>query len=167
MKKFILNIGLVLALATSVFAAPLSRTIVLQSGGFSNLLTYFRGSAIVTDVIVSGSTTNAASVYLVDTRTNSLTYTTAAYSNVVSYATNYIDRYTNFFGVVNSFTNVALIDTTNVVAAATNNFNIPFQGIAPTNSSLLYAGQQYYFANGVWATNLSSGSATVTITYQQ
>lgn len=176
MKKFIKNtllgIGLAVALIASDAQATLgSSTTVITAGGYSNLLATLpnvNGSVTITSVLLTTPAATASTITMTDGTTNRLTYTLPAYSNLTSYATNYITSYTNFFGVVNSFTNVALIDITNSVAASTNNYRIPFQASVATNSTVQFNGQ-YFFLNGVWATNAASGagSTTVTITYER
>lgn len=165
MKKYFAIIALALALVVPVQAA--STTVTIAPGGFSNLLSNFRGSANVSSVLLTASSTNIGQVNFVDTYTNSLTYVSPAYSTISSYATNVITTWTNYYGVINSFTNIGLIDYTNSVSASTNAFPIRFQAIANTNSSALYGNQSLYFLNGIWATNTALGTVTATITYTQ
>ena len=155
-------------IALSVSAAPGTKTTTIPAGGFTNLLTLGNsGNANITQVILSSPTTNATRIRIVDAPTNTFTYTNAAYIQVQTYATNVITSYTNYFGVVNSFTNLGIIDVTNTVAASTNNYPVRFVAISPTNTSSIFQGI-YSFNNGVWATNESlGGSVTVTVTYEQ
>ena len=154
--------------ALSVSAAPATKTTTIAAGGFTNLLTLGNsGNANITQVILTSPTTNATRIRIVDSPTNTLTFTNAAYIQLQTYATNVITTYTNYFGVANSFTNVGLIDVTNTVAATTNNYPIRFTATSPTNTSSIFTGT-YSFNNGVWATNESlGGSVTVTVTYEQ
>lgn len=165
MKKIKLLIGaLVIAASLNGYAASTSMTIA--TGGMSNLLSAFQSSALLTSVIVTAPANNTASVTFVDTITNKLFYTNAAYIGVSSYVSNYYNCWTNFLGRTNCMTNVALVDITNTVASASVSYPLPFIGSAPTNSSFAVSGASFFFNNGVWVTNTGSGNATVTITYQ-
>lgn len=157
-------IGLILS-AGLMSASADSKSVVISSGGYSNLVSIGAGGgAIINQIAVVSTTTNAASVKLYDTP-NYPTYTNAAYIQLSSYATNYVTTYTNYFGVQNSITNAALVDYTNTVSAVTNSYPIPFIGTSPTNTASVYPGP-YTFNNGVWATNTSAvGSVIVTIDY--
>lgn len=165
MKKLLLIGALVLA---SFAANAASLTTTIAAGGYSNLLSGFNGSATVSSIVLTSVSTNVGRVSLIDSPTNSTTYTSPAYDTIATYATNVITRWTNYYGVANSFTNVGIIDYTNSVAASTNNYPIRLTAQTGTNSTSLYSGVDYYFVNGVWATNLTTGSPiTVTITYQK
>lgn len=166
MKLKNILIGAMLSLTLSASAA--SKSVTIPAAGFTNLLVLGQGGgATLTQIIVTSPTTNATMVQFIDTPTNSLTYSNIPYIQLTSYLTNYITLYTNYWGATNAFTNVAMIDVTNTVAAVTNRYPIVFTGNASTNSSSVYPGP-YTFNNGVWATNASlGGSATVTIIYNQ
>jgi len=154
---------------TTVSAAPLNRTVTILPSGFTNLLSTLpvNGGALITQFTITSTTTNASRIRVFDTPTNSMTYSNASYTIPFTYATNYVTIWTNYFGVTNSFTNVAIIDTTTTVAASTNLYPVRFTGISPTNTSTVYDGA-YTFINGLWATNESvGGTVTVTITGQQ
>lgn len=154
---------------TTVSAAPLNRTVTILPNQFTNLLATLpsNGGAQITQFIVTGTTTNAGRIRVFDSPTNSMTYSNASYTIPFTYATNYITTWTNYYGVTNSFTNIAIIDTTTTVAAATNLYPMRFFGVTGTNQSTVFDGT-YTFINGLWATNESvGGSVTVTITGQQ
>ena len=167
MKKYFLIAALLAA--TTAQAAQL--TTVITANATSNLLAAatFRGSARVTDILISTPAATASALKFIDSPTVTNTYVSPAYTGITTYATNVITTYTNFFGVVNSVTNVQLVDVSTSVSASTNNYPIRFQANVGTNTSVLYSGVDYQFVNGIWATNTASGtgSATVTITYQQ
>lgn len=166
MKKYLL-IAAILGATTVAFAAQ--KTTVITAGACSNLLTGFTGSAKVTDILISTPAATAANVKFVDSVTATNTYVSPAYTGVTTYATNVITTYTNYFGVTQNITNVALVDVATSVAASTNSFPIRFQANIGTNTTALFSGVDYMFVNGIWATNTASGTGatTVTITYQQ
>jgi hypothetical protein len=148
-----------------------STSMTIQPGVMTNFPIVVTGALKVTQVIVSASATNVANLKFVDTLTNSLTVTNAAYTNILTYATNVTQIYTNYYGVIqtNILTN-QLVDVTNTVAAATNNCNIPLSYNVATNATVTTSSAGYYFVNGLWITNAAapgSGPATVSITYQQ
>ena len=164
MKKLL--IGLFASLSISSFAAA-TTSVVISTASMSNMLGTATGSALVTQIILTAPANNTASIKLIDSVTNILAYTNSAYATIGSYATNYITSYTNFFGSVNSFTNIALVDYSNYVAAATVNYPTMVTLTAATNSSIVMSAQQLYFNNGIWATNLGSGNATLTLNYSK
>ncbi len=164
--KNILIAGLLAASVLSASAA--NKTVLIPATGFTNLLNALpNGGAQISQFIVSSMTTNTARVLVYDTATNTMVYTSPAYIQLTSYATNKITTWTNYYGTTNSFTNVALVQVTNTVTATTNFLPMVFQGTSPTNTATTYDGL-YNFRNGVWATNASAvGSIQVTITYEQ
>lgn len=165
MKKFITLLTVLGAL--SLKAAPdLSTTITIAPAGMSNFITAFQGSALVTSMILTPPANNTASVFAVDNSTNNTYFTNGAYIGVSSYATNYYQCYTNFFGATNCITNIAIVDITNTVAAAAVVAVRPITFTASTNQSAILYGN-WFFGRGVWVTNTGSGNATVTITYRQ
>lgn len=169
MKKFFLSIGLIAALAvTSVQAA--STSVSVAGGSMTNFSLLINNAPLkVTQIIVSSAGTNLVNVGFVDTFTNQLGYTNAAYTNSLTYVTNFVSVWTNYYGVTNTVTNSAsLVDiTNNAVAATTNLFPIRFQIVTPTNSTYTVNSAGTYFNNGLWLTNTGGGTATVTINYQQ
>lgn len=166
MKKLTYLISSLLLVGSLSYGATVSKTIPVA--GFTNLLTApLSGSTKITQIIVTATTTNNAYVTLVDTPTNSLVYTNPSYVTWGSYQTNYITTYTNYYGVTNAFTNIAMVDYYITNAASTNPYPVRVTASALTNTSSIFDGVNYYFVNGVWATNTGVGAATVTITYQQ
>lgn len=162
MKKFI-TLSL-LAFSLSLNAATISVTI--PPGGFSNVLAIANGYARVTETQLSGTTTNT-SIIIIDTPTNTLSYVIGAYTNQVSFLTNNIyGPITNYSGSVYYTTNIILIDTNQVVGQATNLYPVRQQLSALAGTATRSTATTYYY-NGMWATNNSSGSAAVTVTYQQ
>lgn len=167
MKKLLLSSLLFGALATGAFAA--SQAITVPSGTMTNFPINL-GSVKLTQIIASCPGTNyTTNVVFVDTPNNSLLYTNAAYSNTLSYATNYVITYTNYYGRTNNLTNLVLVDVTNnLVAATTNNYpqRLIF-ALAGSNTSVRFDQVNYYFVEGLWVTNSGPGAVTLTITYQQ
>lgn len=158
-------IGIAVSLPT--FANTVSVT--LPPNTFTNIITnLFSGSVRVTQITYSTTTSATNQLQLVDTPTNALTYTNLAYTNILSYATNVTVSWTNYYGVSNGYilTN-ALIDFTNTVPSTTNNWPVRMTLQSGSNSTISAPSVNYYFVNGVWATNSSSGTNTVTITFQQ
>lgn len=168
MKKYIATIALIgLTFVSQSFGATV--TLLVQPGTFTNLLSV-QGSAKVTQISVAATTATNTTVALVDCPTNQLTYVVPAYTNVLSYATNIVVSWTNYFGVVNYSTNTyALVRVTNSVASVTNNYPIRSTISSLGGTTTTTTGVNYWFVNGLWVTNTSGspGPAAVTITYQQ
>ena len=167
MKKLLL-IGLVASLGyVSSFAAVGTVTVVLPTASMTNMLGTLVGSALVTQVIVTAPAANTASINLIDSVTNILTYTNSAYATLGTYATNLITGYTNFFGTATLLTNLVLVTYSNFVPATAYSYPIPSTITVPTNASIVLPNQQLYFYNAIWVTNLGSGNATITLNYSK
>jgi hypothetical protein len=162
MKKLL---SIVISSILSISAFGQAATMVLPTGSLSNFPA-LTGSIKVTSIVVTA--TNATTLTFVDTYTNSVTYSSSAYTNYTSYLTNYITTYTNILGVVNNLTNLALSLSSNSVPAATNSFKTPLTiALINTNGSTLnYPSVSFLFQNGLWITN-GGCTATVTINYQK
>lgn len=161
MKKLFISALLGVSLIT---ASANSVTTVVNPGVFTNLLSGFNQSVLVKQVVISANSTNASAL-LIDTSTNALTYTNAAYTNTISYATNYISTWTNYYGVAQSYTNLQLVDVSNPVPITTNSYPVRLGVACVAGSTAKYDQVNYYFNRGIWATNTSSGIATITIVY--
>lgn len=147
-------------------SAAFTTSLTVVPGTMTNLLTAINGSIDIKSVTVQAAVTTNALFSLVDTPTNSLVYVNPAYTNKLRYATNMIyGPLTNYYGVTNFLTNIALITISNVVAQSTNNYNT-FGFSAAANSTVTYD-QDLYFNHGAWVTNFGGGNVVVTITYVQ
>lgn len=176
-KKAVLAVSLGIGITFSSHAGTAAVTV--NAGTMTNLfsLTANQGSVLIRQMILApASGTAPQTLSFIDTPTNLLVFTTAAYSNKVSYATNYVQVWTNYYGLVqsNNFwgnnvvtTNFQLVDITNSVPQATNNYAVRFSVAIPTNSPpLIYNAINQYYDQGVWVTNsAANGSATVTIVW--
>jgi hypothetical protein len=175
--KFIKSFAVVAVLGLCAFEAHAAFSVsqvVLPGNNMTNILSPSINSPIRVLQITATSVTSAnVSAMLVDTPTNSLTFTTPAYTNTISYATNYISSYTNFYGVGVSLTNLNLIDVTNnLVPASTNFYSNRISISAMANSSTIIGGSgpnglNYFFNYGIWATNTGTVPITITVTYIQ
>jgi hypothetical protein len=166
MKKYILYCLTALSLVSASKAVTISVTVA--PGVMTNFPTLVAAPVKVTQVVITSAGTNIAQGQLIDTPTNQFFYTNAAYSNILTYATNYVSTWTNYYGATNVVTNTSsLVDVTNSVAGTTNTYPVRIVLSTPTNTSTRIDNVSYYFQNGIWATNTGTGSATFTITYQQ
>lgn len=168
-KKFLLSVGLVGLVTLSVSGAS-STTFTLAAATFtnaSNPTTGISAPVKVSQVIVSSAANNTATLQFIDCPTNIVTFTNAAYSNIVSYVTNYISTYVNFYGATNSITNKTLVDITNSVAATSFAYNTEFIVTVPTNSTVTFNNLAAQFNFGLGVTNTAGGAATVTVNYTQ
>lgn len=177
-KKLTLGFVTLAILANVSYSA--SVTVVVLPGTMTNLMAFTsnQGSVTIKQFVMTSLVNTNSLAYIVDTPTNSLVFATPAYTNRVYYATNYVQTWTNFYGLVQSnnyvgatlLTNLQLIDiTNNVVAAATNSYAIRAILAAPGGSSVIYGPQAnnlngYYFDNGIWATNAGASTAPCSIT---
>jgi len=154
-------------MGVSLVASANSVSTVIAPNGVYSLLSAGAnyGSFTVRQIGITATTATNALVALIDAPTNSLSYVNSAYTNRLSYGTNYITSWTNFYGTVQSVTNIALVDVTNIVTASTNTYPTRIIAGAAANSTAVFSGVNYYFDQGVLVTNQGSGSATVVITY--
>jgi len=167
MKKSLISLFVGAASMVSAFAGN-TVTLAVQPGTFTNLLTGFPGSVYVQQITAQAPGTNV-SFQLIDTPTNSLGFTNASYTYITRYATNLPVLWTNYYGVAQGFTNIALFTITNTQAATTSFYPIRFSSSVASNSTVQFGNQSsagYYFDNGVFATNTSSGIVTLTIQYR-
>jgi hypothetical protein len=173
MKKSLLGLVLSFGMVSSMFGAAGSQSVTMATfTNFPTLIPY--SSAKISQIVVQNSnTTTNQTILFFDCPTNVLSFTNAAYTNTISYVTNYVTFYTNYQGLLTFLTNKALVDVTNnVVSATTNNYAQYFSIFVPSNSSVTLPGLSQTFQYGIWMTNATPaatapGSATVTITYTQ
>lgn len=169
MKKFILSLVGLFAVVTATQAYTVS--IQVQPNTLTNLFASYggptNGAFVLTSVIITANNTNST-VAFIDTPTGALTVSQAAYTNSISYATNYITLWTNFYGVVQSTTNIALVDVTNIVSTATYTYPTVLSAGAAAGTSTTLSGR-YVFQNGVFVTNTAAagypGLPTITATF--
>lgn len=140
--------------------------VTVASGVMTNLIPT-TGSVKISQIVATCAGTNFSTFQIYDTSFTNTMYTNTAYTNISSYGTNYVTTWTNYYGVTNSFTNFALIDITNSVAATTNAYPLRIASSVPSNSTVKFDQVNYYFVNGAWVTNLGAGNVTFTITYTQ
>jgi hypothetical protein len=158
MKRIILAS---LFLGAVINASATSISVAVASGGITNI---FMGYGKVTYMVVSASSNLTATVYDMPTNTPTL-FINPAYTNIVSYATNYSYPYTNYYGVSNNITySNAIVDVLTGVAATTNNWPARLSFNVASNASVTVDGLGYTFLYGMWITNTSPAGATGTFT---
>lgn len=167
MKKLLVSIGFAIGLTFSSYAA--STSLSCSNTIFTNFSFLSQSPVKVLNVTITTPAATAGRFTFYDTPTNATFYTNAAYSNILSYATNYIAVWTNYYGATNYWTNKSLIDVTNLVAGSTNNYNPEIDVYVPTNSSIQIPNVNALFSLGCWVTNTGTGTGvpTITVQYQQ
>ena len=164
-RKYI-SLALVGSALITGLAFANSVTTTVNTGSMVNLLSSFNQPITVQQIIIANTDGTNTAVSIIDSPTNLLSYINPAYTNTLSVATNYVSTWTNYYGVSYSTTNIALIDlTNNLVASTTNAYPVRLGVATLANTSSRYDGVNYYFNNGIWATNISSGKAIITVTY--
>lgn len=164
MKKILISALMGVSLVAGAGSAI--STVTVLPNGMTNVLNVVNGFAKVTQVVVASATGTNTLVYMYDTPTNALSFTTPAYTNFISYATNVVYSTTNYVGATTTFTNLQLVDVTNSVSASTAAYQMRLSGSALAGTATTYNGT-YQFNNGMWVTNASTGTATIIVTYQQ
>ncbi len=160
MKKLILASFIGLAALVSVRADTI--TVTVAGTNFQQVLT---GPAVITGYSLTASTN--ATVGLIDSPTNLPTYTIPGYTNIVSYATNTIVRWTNYFGVVNAWTNMSLVDVSNAVASTTGTYARKAVVGTLAGTTTTVAPTYSVIDNALWVTNYSTNTAVLTIQFRQ
>lgn len=162
MKKLILTGLFAIGLAFASHARTVS--VSIPPGGITNIL---NTSVAVQQIILSAPTATNTSVTLVDSPTNVTTFVQLGFTNTLSYATNIVNSYTNFWGTLTQVTNFnALVDVPVAVPQTTNAYPVRIGNAAAlASTSTKFDNVNYYFNSGVTITNTSSGNATVSITY--
>ena len=165
MKKIFASLFVTGALALNMFGATATITVTNTQMAAFPLALPNGGTLLSLIVVNTNSGVGSAAVY--DLSTNVLTFTNASYNTIVSYATNYITTWTNYYGYTNNITNLALVDITNTVAAATNTFKPIVTAAIGANASLSFAFLNQLFTRGLWVTNTGGTNLTLTATYTQ
>jgi len=159
MKKF-LSILTALAVSYVSFAAVVTYSPAGSSAGTSIL-----GSqpVVINRIDVANATANTATITFIDAPGSTLTFTTAAYTNRLTYSTNIVTSWTAITGVTYTETNNVVYTIPNTVAAATNSFRALTTLTVPANStaSWIPTGFSGYAAFGLAATNNIALTATI------
>lgn len=116
MKKLILSLFVVL----TAFAASAQSTFSTNLSAGTSLCLAF--PAQISSITVSGTSSGATTVTLFDNSAASSTYTNAAYTSAISYATNVTSIITNSAGNLQTNTFAGIYTTTATTAANTNTF---------------------------------------------
>lgn len=164
MKKILFSALMGILLGATLSVNALSYTFSVPVAGVTNVPALVNGSALLKQLVVTG-TTNTTVLQVFDAPSTAVTYVLPAYTNSSYYITNYTTVYTNYYGVVNAFTNLAQVDTSTAVAQTTNSYPIRLYVGGITNSSV-YNGT-WYFSSGLLFTNVSAAPAVVTISIAQ
>lgn len=164
MKKKLLIAASVL-LAGIVYVGAFTSTTVLNPGASTLLIS---NSCRVTQVFVTATTATNTVAALVDSPTNGLLYVVSGFTNTITYGTNAIVIYTNFFGILttNIYTNT-IVDAPFTNAPATNTY--PTRIVLGASGGTTAKGDNvnYYFLNGLMVTNQATGFGpqSVTVTW--
>jgi len=167
MKKILLSLSIT-ALITLSSQAGNSFAITLLPGTTTNVVI---GACVIDQIILNDTSATNANVVFYDAPTGTnYPYVTnllnpiPSYTNTVSYATNYVYFWTNYWGATTLTTNIALVDlTNNLVVGSTNTF--PVRLIAGASGSSTYKIDQVYynFINGVVVSNTTPATVAVTV----
>lgn len=164
------KVGLILASISfaSVMMASITITVTIPPSTATNVLYGISpgGPLIVKQAVLTG-TSNNTSVTVYDAPTNTFSYTNASFVSVITYPTNVISTWTNFFGYTNTVTNVALVDVPITNAVTTNTYPQKIALSASAGNSTIQNNMSTYFESGVWATNTATNTGVLTITFIQ
>lgn len=170
MKKILLSLALVAAVAISSFAAQ--TTITVKSGTYTNILV---GNGRLSQFVLTSTTANTNYLTFLDSPSTNAVYVVGAYSNLVTQTgVSFTNIYTNYLGVLTTNTYTGIREVTNSVAAATNSYNTLMTAVVSPNSTLTIGnantfpyGSAYYYYQGVGVTNSGGGDAIITLTFSQ
>lgn len=169
MKKLLISLASAITLALGLLSSnaqvwqyPYTASVTVPPGGMSNLVA---NPCRVSQMVITATTSTNATGLVLDSVIPALSTNTLAYTNTISYGTNLIWGYTNYFGVITSLTNFALVDVTNNVVP-TNVFYYPSMPVAAIgNSSSTIANLNQTFVRGIEVTNGGVGNLNVTVSY--
>lgn len=159
MKKIILSLiaasGLIMSASADTF------TWVIPANTITNILP---APMKLTSLTVLA--TNAVTLSIYDAPGTVFTNNVNAYSNLVQYATNVGQIYTNFYGVTttNWLTN-ALVTVTQSVSGRSISYPLIFSQSFASNTTATLPGLGLNFVNGVMVTNNSANTASLTVNY--
>lgn len=158
-------IGLLFASAISTQALTVS--ITLTNGQFTTFTGLNSGALTLKSFIIGNSNASPATISFYDVTTNVTVFTNAAFTNITSFGTNQTNSFTNYQGIVQYFTNTALVDISNSVTQTI--FTNPPRIAVPINGSNTIAPPvvNQYFTSGLWLSNSSASNITVTVTVTQ
>lgn len=149
MKKLLLSLVL-LGLVLGAKADSISVSVTNAGAFLTNVINV---PVQVNQVIISANT-NATTVYLYDSKTNSLVYTNNAYQTISTTIGTLTNVYTNFLGTIQTNTYPGMTSVTVTNAASTNALNIVATLIIPANTTITYTPVGFYrFMNGITLTN--------------
>lgn len=158
MKKIILSI----ITASALFSAKADTfTWVIPANTITNIL-----PSPMKLTSMSILATNAVTISVYDAPGTVFTNNVGAYSNLVQYATNVSQIYTDFFGkpTTNWLTN-ALVTATNSVTGRSISYPLIFSQSVASNTTANLLGLNLSFVSGVMVTNNSANTATLTVNY--
>lgn len=158
MKNFILTLALVLGFAARAATAV---TDIAVAGTAYNVLAT---PATLTTVAFTSTTTNTAVLRLFDSATTTTNYVRAAYTNWVSYATNFSVVITNGDGVLVTNTFDGSFSGPVTVAAATNTLPLLTILIAPPNQTVT---KQITVPTARGLTAVGNGVGVLEVNYRQ
>ena len=137
MKTIVKYIVAVFALATiSLNAATLTQGVTSGITATNSLIG--TNAVWVSSVAFANPTAVTATYSLYDAPASTLTYTRGAYTNWISFTTNYVTTITNFSGVVQSETNAAVYTVANPVSSATGNYRLLVTVAVPAGETYTY-----------------------------
>jgi hypothetical protein len=166
MKKLILSL-FALVIAASTYGATVSYTITNAAAVNVLALNQSGFSRVTSIAIANTNAAGAVTLSLYDSPNATFAITNQAYTNIISYATNYVVFYTNYFGRTNGWTNTMLVDITNAVPATNYILQPKATFAAPALGTLVVNPVSYGFEYGIWVTNSSLSNAVITINYTQ
>lgn len=158
--KTLFKLLAVFSLLLNVNAA--SSSTAIAAAGTNNILA---GPVQAYQLMFANASGSAVTVKLLDAPSTAQTYTAGAYTLISRTGpTNVVTTFTNFFGVVQTYTNYAITTVTNSVGASTNSFPVIGTFVIPANSTTFYTPESTLkINNGLLVTN--QAAITVTVDY--
>src|SRR5438093_6921281 len=147
MKKLLLSLALIVSITCAIRADSVSFT--ASDVANTNLV---NSSVLVNQVTISANT-NAVTVYLIDSKNTSQTYTNDVFQSITTTIGSVTNVYTNFLGTVQTNIYFGMQRTSVTNAASTNNLPVVATLIVPANTTIVYTPASLYrFMNGLLVT---------------
>jgi hypothetical protein len=168
--------GAVVLPAKAQYSYPSGNVTVSGTVLAGTMTNFVTGPFKLTELVLAATNSLGTTVIIVDTSTNSTTFTTIAYTNISYNLTNINNLtnqyspfyYTNYYNVITVISNTAgslsqfvIVESTNSVPATTANLPSITMSASTVPTVVNNLNQNYY--RGIWVTNSSATNATLTL----
>lgn len=161
--KFLKNLFVVALLSIATFTT-VADTATYNPTATTAVSVLQRGVRI-NQIVFANAATNAVTLTFTDAPTNVLTYIVGAYTNSVISTPSTVTTFTNYYGVVQSSTNVTYTVTATAVAQSTNNYRTVLTQLVPASSTVTFTPPNGVYVGFGLAAATTATNVVATINY--